>query len=218
MKDKKPGGGIPAKTEVYAILKDAIIYNELRPGEPMRERDLADRFGISRTPLREILQQLHLERLLVIRPRKGVFVAPIDMNIVRGAYEVRLPLEKQAAALAARRATPGELFSLQELADGCAAAFRAGDHELAIRLDRRFHERLAAISGNEVLYTTLEQVHILCLRCWYQVRDAFPATEADINGIVMITEALRSHDAKLASHLAGGHVASFLDILDEFPG
>ena len=98
----KPGR-IETKKDIYECLKNWIIYSDLKPGEPIKERTLSCLFSISRTPLREILQLLSYQKLVVIKPRKGVFVAPIDLALIKAIFETRLPLEKRAVALAATR-------------------------------------------------------------------------------------------------------------------
>ena len=75
-----------SKERIYRRLRDWIIYSELSPGAALNERELAEKLGISRTPLREVLQRLHYAGLVDWEPNKGIFVAPIDYLRIREIF------------------------------------------------------------------------------------------------------------------------------------
>ena len=203
------------KERAYECLKEWIIYSELKPGTLLNERELAERFGISRTPLREILQRLSYQRLIVIRPRKGIFVAPIDFYTVRDIFEARLPLERSAAALAAERATPELVAELEALVAAMRRAQAAGDFQGHIRLDQVFHETLAKATGNDVLADMLEDLHNICLRFWRLSRKTGAERYGGIDELEQVCAAVTSGRASDAAQLLGVHVLSFLTVFDE---
>jgi GntR family transcriptional regulator, rspAB operon transcriptional repressor len=136
---------------VYGLLKQRIIRCVLAPGERLNEKEIADELRVSRTPLREALNRLGQERLVVRTPYAGYVVAPITEDGVRDLCELRLVLEVETAGLAAERATPQELRRMEAAA---GLEYRPGDREtygdyLASNLV--FHLELARGSHNERL-------------------------------------------------------------------
>lgn len=107
--------GAPLAEEAYTALKRDIIRCRLRPGEPIIEAWLASEHGMSKTPIREAINLLRREGLVVVVPRRGTFVKSIDIGDVRDTYRLRLLLEPEAAVLAAQRASTEDLQHLDEL-------------------------------------------------------------------------------------------------------
>jgi len=189
------------KEQVYECLKDWIIYTELKPGTPLNERELAERFGISRTPLREILQRLSYQRLIVIRPRKGIHVAPIDYLNIKAIFEVRAPIEGKAASLAARRAGTDDIESLQKIISLSWEAREIEDYKRLIRLDQIFHERLGDISKNPVLKKIIEDLHNVCLRFWYLSIESIHEDYQSVEDLDRIADAIRKRNHELAAQV-----------------
>lgn len=206
--------GQSSKERAYECLKNWIIYSRLKPGEPLRERELAERFGISRTPLREILQRLAYQRLIDIRPRQGIFVAPIDLVTIKMIFETRLPLERTTAALAALRARDDELEQLDVIMDKLRQAEMDKDIERTIRLDEQFHVTMAKAARNEVMEEILEDLHNVCLRFWY-VHERLGADYNVVEELEQVMDALRQRDAGRAADMIGIHVWSFLLLFDK---
>ena len=206
-----------AKSRIYTCLREWILYTQLKPGQRLNERDLAERFGISRTPLREILQLLCQQGLLLIRPRQGVFVAPIETAHIREVFEVRLPLEKTVARLAAERAGEESLAELQDLADRSEQALRAGDYEQGIRLDAAFHDALSKATGNMVLRQTREGLHNICLRYWFLILDRYRPDEMDMGAHNLLLRAIRTRAPETAATIHGRHVSNFLHLIQDEP-
>ncbi len=202
-----------SKAVIYTCLRDWILYTTLKPGQKLNERDLAERFGVSRTPLREVLQLLSIQGLLNIRPRQGIFVAPIKTSQIRQVFEVRLPLEKTVAQLAAERATNTDIQELEELSGLSEEALQAGEFEQGIRLDAAFHDALSKASNNLVLRQTREGLHNICLRYWYLIREHYKPDEVEIGAHVKLVKAVKAHDPHQAAALHEAHVGHFLQIL-----
>ncbi|WP_319583085.1 GntR family transcriptional regulator [uncultured Pseudodesulfovibrio sp.] len=202
------------KAVIYTCLRDWILYTTLMPGQKLNERDLAQQFGVSRTPLREVLQLLAIQGLLNIRPRQGIFVAPIETNFVREVFEVRLPLEKAVARLAAERATTKDIKELRVLSDLSEEALKSGSYAEGIRLDAAFHDALSKASNNLVLRQTRESLHNVCLRYWYLILDRYQPDEIDLSAHLRLVEAVEERDSEKAAEIHGLHVSHFLQLLE----
>ncbi|MFW5489217.1 MAG: GntR family transcriptional regulator [Desulfovibrio sp.] len=202
------------KAGIYICLRDWILYTTLKPGQKLNERDLAEQFGVSRTPIREILQLLALQGLLCIRPRQGAFVAPIENSQVRQVFEVRLPLEKTVARLAAQRATTADIMELEQLSGRSEQAMKSGAYEEGIRLDAAFHDALSKAADNMVLRQTRESLHNICLRYWYLLLNRYESDEVDQSAHIHLVEAIKERDPEKAADIHGLHVSHFLQLLE----
>ena len=108
---------LPLRDVVFNTLRQAIITGEFVPGERLMEIALANRLGVSRTPVREAIRKLELEGLVVMIPRKGAEVARITEKDLRDVLEVRSSLEELAAGLATERLDDGSREKIQEALD-----------------------------------------------------------------------------------------------------
>ena len=112
--DVKMDEYLPLRDVVFKTLRQAILKGELEPGERLMEIQLAERLGVSRTPIREAIRKLELEGLVLMIPRKGAEVARISENNLRDVLEVRRTLEELAVDLACQRMTEDELEELKK--------------------------------------------------------------------------------------------------------
>ncbi|MCG6875686.1 MAG: GntR family transcriptional regulator [Betaproteobacteria bacterium] len=136
----------------YQRLRAQILDNTLPPGFRALEQELADRLGISRTPVREALIRLQKEGLVEVIPRHGMKVLPVSPSDMRDIYELLSALEGAAAEIVARRA-PGEeaLAPLAQATRDMAKALKNDDLEAWAEADERFHRGLVELSGNRLL-------------------------------------------------------------------
>ena len=207
-------GKIETKNDIYQCLKNWIIYSDLKPGEPIKERNLSSLFNISRTSLREILQLLSYQRLVVIKPRKGVFVAPIDIILIKAVFETRLPLEKRAVALVAARRSKEDVLELERLIKALKAALKNNNPEGFIRLDQKYHETMGRMTRNPVMAESLEALHNPCLRYWFLNRQTFEPYKETFTELQHLTQAIKDKNPDLATQLNGIHVSGFLALLN----
>jgi DNA-binding GntR family transcriptional regulator len=142
--------------DAYSLIIEAIDGGIYMPGDRLVESELADRFGVSRTPVREALQRLETQSM-VKRDGRSLIVATLDHNQLAELYTVRTELEALAARLAARHATPEELRVLQSMVDEDLG--RLGDAEALARSNRRFHHQIHLASHNRYLVQQLDIVH-----------------------------------------------------------
>jgi DNA-binding GntR family transcriptional regulator len=150
--------GIRLTDAAYNIVKRDIVEGVLAPGTEVTERELTERYRLSKAPLREALVRLSHEGLLRSIPRTGYLVTPITVQDVRDIFEMRLLLEPAAARQAAGRVDKELLTQLDEL---CRAGYTPGDRESErafLRTNRQFHLAIAQASGNRRLATLLGQL------------------------------------------------------------
>ncbi len=138
------------------MILGAIDVGEFRPGDRLVESDLADRFGVSRTPIREALQRLETQSLLS-RDGRSLIVASLDHSQMAELYAVRTELEGLAARLAARHAADEEIRVLNEMVEEDRAL--VDDPQALSRANRRFHKQIHLASHNRFLVQQLDLVH-----------------------------------------------------------
>ena len=146
----------PVNTDAYSMILEAIDIGQYRPGDRLVESELADRFGMSRTPIREALQRLETQSLLA-RDGRSLIVASLDHNQMAELYVVRAELEGLAANLAARHATAEEVRVLREMV--AADNKLLNDPAAMARANRRFHKQIHLASHNRYLVQQLDLVH-----------------------------------------------------------
>lgn len=145
---------------IVSQLRDLLMQNELPSGSKIPEAALCERFGVSRTPMREALKALAVEGFIQLRPNRGAIVAPIDLQEIEPLFEVKGALERLIGLSVAERATPAELEKLDELHHLLGEALELDKHAEYTRLNYLFHKQLAQASGNSVLgqhYEMLQQ-------------------------------------------------------------
>ena len=143
-------------SDAYAMILDAIDVGVYRPGDRLVESELAEQFGVSRTPIREALQRLETQSLLV-RDGRSLIVAELDHNQMAELYVVRGALEGLAARLAARHATEEETKVLREMVEADNALIE--NPAALARANRRFHTQIHLASHNRFLVQQLDLVH-----------------------------------------------------------
>ena len=142
--------------DAYQLILEAIDSHIYKPGDRLVESDLADRFGVSRTPIREALQRLETQSLLT-RDGRSLIVASLDHTQMAELYVVRGELEGLAARLAARHATPEEIRVLKDMVQ--ADRKLLGDPSALSRANKRFHKQIHLASHNRFLVQQLDLVH-----------------------------------------------------------
>ncbi|GAA6192850.1 GntR family transcriptional regulator [Phaeobacter gallaeciensis] len=142
--------------DAYHLILDAIDVGVYKPGDRLVESDLAERFGVSRTPIREALQRLETQSLLE-RDGRSLIVASLTHNQMSELYAVRRALEGLAARLAARHATEEEIKVLYDMVERDDALI--DDPKALSRANRRFHEQIHLASHNRYLVQQLDLVH-----------------------------------------------------------
>jgi DNA-binding GntR family transcriptional regulator len=147
--------------KVYKTLKALILGQKLSPGAKIHQEKLADDLGVSRTPVVNALKKLEQERLIVAVPRKGFYVRRFSPEEMIRIFELREVLEGLAARRAAERITGGQLLKLQGFFQGLKVSDQAREVERYAEEDRRFHNFLIEIGGDEILSGILEMYNLI---------------------------------------------------------
>ena len=149
---------LPLRDVVFNTLRQAILKGELAPGERLMEIQLAEKLGVSRTPIREAIRKLELEGLVLMIPRKGAEVARISEKSLRDVLEVRRSLEELAIELACERMTEEELRTLEQAQAAFKKAIEDG-HSMAIaETDESYHDLIYQGTGNDKLVQILNNL------------------------------------------------------------
>ncbi len=142
---------LPLRDVVFKTLRQAILTGELKPGERLMEIHLADRLGVSRTPIREAIRKLELEGLVTMIPRRGAEVAQISASNLKDVLEVRQALDALGVELACERITEEGLEALKEACDYFAQVTSTKDATVITKADVALHDVIIAATGNERL-------------------------------------------------------------------
>jgi DNA-binding GntR family transcriptional regulator len=196
----------------YIQIKEKIITVEMPPGSVIRESQLIEELGLGRTPIREALKQLKSENLVVVAPRRGMFVADVTITDLQQIYEVRVELESLCARLAARRITPRQLDELKCLITEYRGSDQ-GDKESVLSLDRRFHQLMAEAAGNKFLRGEIEKFYNLSLRIWYLAINSIHSRDVDVDAHSAIAHAIESRDSNGSEQRMREHIRHFHDTI-----
>lgn len=192
---------------VYAALKREILTLALRPGEPLDEKRLSERFELSRTPVREALVRLTSEGLAVAVPHRGSIVAPIELSRAPAYFDALSLTQRAVTRLAARHHRSGGLAAAEALQASFADAVARSDVLAMIEVNRDFHVALAETGGNPYLtgfYARLLDEGRRMLRLYYaSFGDRLPGRYVEEHGALL--SAVRMRDEALAERLARDH-------------
>lgn len=210
-------GDLSLTEQVFNALKGEILRSQIRPGSVVIEGDLAERFGVSKTPIREALRLLVQDGWIEVMPRRGYLVRPIGLDDLREVYELRRILESGVVRKVIEQMNRKTVAELRRLIEAQADA---GDSlETSIDASRDFHLSLARLTGNERLVrglaALLDEVERL-LRMLPELVSLMTST-SEIEAHRRLVDALEEHDADLAESLMLAHLAdisrSLLDAL-----
>lgn len=194
--------------KAYQLIRHKIITLELPPLSAIDEQALMEDLQLGRTPIREALQRLAAEDLVLLAPRRGMFVSDISITDLQKVFELRLVLESFCARLAAHRVTESQLAAMHALV---RKLDKAGDQDgkVLMAIDEQFHELLYQAADNELLADTLRRLHAQSFRIWHLVLDRLGSVKGAMEQHIAITQALEAGDGVLAEALVQEHVSDF---------
>lgn len=197
---------LPLRDVVFNTLRDAILTGKLVPGERLMENQLAEKLGVSRTPVREALRMLELENLVELVPRKGAQVLDMSEKDIINILEVRGVLEGLATGLACKNMSPETLAELKALESKFEKAIAEKALEEIADIDEQFHNVIFGATDNEKLIQIFKNLQIQL----YRYRMAHLKLDSSIPAIVAhhksIIRAIESHDAAEGTTVAQGHI------------
>lgn len=207
---------LPLRDIVFQTLRNAIITGDLQPGERLMETQLAEKLGVSRTPIREAIRKLELEGLVIMVPRKGAQVAQFTEKDIQDVLEVRAALESLAAKLACKRMDDRSFLKLQLAIAEYSYAAKNRDLETMIEKDVEFHDIICNATQNDKLIQLFnnlkEQVNRYRITYLKNVEDS-DTVEAEH---LAILDALKNKNEEVASELASKHIHTQCDTITDF--
>lgn len=197
---------LPLRDVVFNTLRQAILRGELQPGERLLEIHLADKLGVSRTPIREAIRKLELDGLVIMIPRKGAVVAEITEKSLRDVLEVRKALEELAVKLACKKIKDEEIDELKRATKEFEDALKDGDITVYAEADVKFHDIIYRTTDNQrliqLLYNLREQMYRY--RVEYLKRD--DSHEKLLEEHQYIVDMLEKRDEKCAMEAICRHI------------
>lgn len=201
------------KDKVYEAIKDAILSLELEPGQALVESRLAEQLGVSKTPIRDALQELEREGFVTRIPYKGTYVAPVDAKDLEEVLQLRAALEGLAVRLAVPWLTAEEREAAEKLLDGAEAALARGDPDRCSTLGNEFHQLFMRRAENQRLVSILRNLddHMQRFRRMSdQISGRLVKSQAEHRRVL---EAVKQQDAELAEQAMRSHLHSVLQDL-----
>lgn len=197
---------LPLRDVVFNTLRKAILTGELKPGERLMEIHLANKLGVSRTPIREAIRKLELEGLVTMIPRRGAEVAQITEKSLKDVLEVRRALDALCAEIACTRITDGEKERLKEACAEFEKATKTKDATVIAKADVSLHDIIVAATGNkrlvQLVYNLAEQM--------YRYRFEHIKDESQHERLIeehrMIYESIMNNDSEGAAAAARIHI------------
>lgn len=157
--------------EIYRIIKDRILFLEYKPGQILNEKTLAEEFGVSRTPLREVLSRLVWEQLARILPRTGTMITEIEFQKMMHVFQIRFEIEGLVGRLAAENVTDDHLDKIDKIRQECSQLLDRKNRKDLVNIDFKFRDVLYDAADNPVLRDISQYLYHLTLRLWYIISD-----------------------------------------------
>lgn len=197
---------LPLRDLVFNTLRQAILKGELKPGERLMEIQLAEKLGVSRTPIREAIRKLELEGLVLMIPRRGAEVAKISHKSLQDVLEVRRSLEELATDLACQRMKEKDIEALTSAEDRFRKAIDSGDEMEIAEADEAYHDIIYNATGNRKLIQIINNLR----EQMYRYRLEYIKDEAQRGTLLTehekILEAIRIRDIIRAKALMKEHI------------
>jgi DNA-binding GntR family transcriptional regulator len=189
------------REKILETIRDAILKGNMKPGERVSEPELAERFGISRTPIREAFRQLESEGYLQVIPRKGAVVASLSERDVEEFYAIKIILEGFAARMAAENLTSKDIERLESINQRLQQIAAEGDVKTFFRVHNEFHEVFIKAAGNEKLYEMITQLVMRFKRLRLASLSQPGRMEISVEEHRNMIQAFKNHDGDRADSL-----------------
>jgi DNA-binding GntR family transcriptional regulator len=201
------------KENIYSTIRDRILSLDYKPGEILNEQSLAKEFGVSRTPLREVLTRLEFEKLVRILPRTGSLVTEIDLQQMINIFQIRLELEDLAGRLAAENVSEEHLTEIKNIQDECQKLYKNMNQFELANIDNKLRSVVYDAANNTRLTEISDSLHSQTQRLWsliFRKGSWNGEVKAMMNEIIQTHEVLSKGDAGNAGlvrrHLLNDHV------------
>ncbi|WP_182086605.1 GntR family transcriptional regulator [Aureimonas sp. ME7] len=202
----RPIGRVTTATRIFQTLLDEIVSLRLKPGTPLNDRALVERFGVSRTPVREALIRLAEMELVDVFPQSGTFVSRVPVHVIPEAVLVRTALEGATVEKAALSPSHKNLFRLDAILAQQSVLAAGGDTDAFHEADEAFHAELAAIAGHPGVWRLVTQVKIQIDRARRLTLPAFGRMEGVVAEHRLIRDRVAAGDAPGARGAIEAHL------------
>ncbi len=189
------------REKILETIREAILKGQLKPGEKVAEPELAERFGISRTPIREAFRQLESEGYLTVIPRKGAVVTSLSERAVEEFYAIKSILEGYAARMAADNLTDKDIEKLEGINERLAQLAAEGDVKTFFKVHNEFHELFIKAAENEKLQELITQMMLKFNRLRLASLSLPGRMEISVQEHKKIIEAFKSKNGEMADNL-----------------
>lgn len=196
------------RAKVFSVIEDDILNGRRADGEALKEAQLSEELGVSRTPVREAIRQLELEGLVRVVPNRGAVVKSIKARDVEDIYTIRLPLEGLCARLAAEKISADALEELHHVLDLAEFYQKKKAYDKLQSMDSQFHRLLYEASESEPLKQILSNLHHYIMRARSMSFASPKRAKKALKEHRAILEAVAAHDAVNAERLAADHIAN----------
>lgn len=194
----------------YERLRDRLLMLDIKPGDPLNDDQLAKELEVGRTPVREALKRLELDRLVITYPRRGTFATRVEVTDLAFISEIRAQLEPLAAARAARVASAATKERLRDVMRAVEDFdVSAASVVETLRLDASVHRGIYAAAANPHLEDILIRYDNLATRIWCMVLDRLPDLEHHVREHLDLLRAVIDGNEERAAELARDHVSGF---------
>jgi len=189
------------REKILEMIRDAILKGTMKPGERVSEPELAERFGISRTPIREAFRQLESEGYLEVVPRKGAIVASLSERDIEEFYAIKIILEGFAAKMAAENLTEKDIERLEAINERLQKIAEEGDVKNFFRVHNEFHDLFIKAAGNDKLFEMINQLVMRFKRLRLASLSHPGRMEISVEEHRNMIEAFKKHDGERADSL-----------------
>ena len=206
---------LPLRDVVYNTLREAILKGELKPGERLMEMHLANKLGVSRTPIREAIRMLELEGLAVTIPRKGAQVAKMTEKDLQDVLEVRDALEGLAVVCACERMSNEQFEDLKAAMKEFVAAIKSNDVRKIAETDEAFHDVIYNAAANPKLQNIINSAREQMYRYRYEYIKDSSVYDQLIEEHNAIIEGFEKRDVSIVSEIIHTHLSNQMDAVRE---
>ena len=201
--------------KVFHSIREDILNGKYQANEELKEKNIGEELGVSRTPVREALRQLELEGLVHIIPNKGAFVENVTLKDIKDIYEIRTLLEGLCARWAAANITKEQLEELEETVFLSDFHYSKENWDQILVLDNRFHEIVYEACGSKELTRVLRDYHHYLQRIRRITLEQKERARASTDEHRAIAEALKARDAATAEECAKLHIKNTISNMDK---
>jgi DNA-binding GntR family transcriptional regulator len=204
---------------IYRTIRDRICLLEYEPGLKLSEEDLAREFGVSRTPVRQVLSRLEAEGLLESRHGVGTFVTDVDIEGLMPVYALRMELAELIGKLDPIQPTPTDIVRVRKLLARCDRMLDDPDPKAYARINMDFFQELSAMTGNQPLREISERLYFLTHRIWLKsvphlnLRDELVVFRREMADILA---AMEINDLEAVGHIRRSHISMSVKRMHRF--